>query len=144
MGVGKSELFGCSFNLPSYGRLGRARAPVPTWVLATLNAFRNAGEPPPQLTGRAPPGSLKGVFSPKFREFHVAVKSIQLGQVWRNDTDGQDYLVTKIYSEVFTQYALLRPAGLSAPDVATVRVKVAKSAEGASLPGYTFTQEGAF
>jgi hypothetical protein len=28
--------------------------------------------------------------------------------------------------------------------VATVRVKVAKSAEGASLPGYTFTQEGAF
>jgi len=45
----------------------------------------------------------------------VAVKSIQLGQVWRNDTDGQDYLVTKMYSEVFTQYALLRPAGLSAP-----------------------------
>jgi hypothetical protein len=80
----------------------------------------------------------------KFREFHLAVKSIQLGQVWRNDTDGQDYLVTKLYSEVFTQYALLRPAGLSAPDVATVRVKVAKSTDGASLPGYTFTQEGAF
>ena len=54
----------------------------------------------------------------------MAVKSIQLGQVWRNDADGQDYLVTKLYSEVFTQYALLRPAGLSAPDVATVRVKV--------------------
>jgi hypothetical protein len=75
---------------------------------------------------------------------HVAVKSIQLGQVWRNDTDGQDYLVTKLYSEVFTQYALLRPAGLSAPDVATVRVKVNKDTSGASLPGYTFTQEGAF
>lgn len=74
----------------------------------------------------------------------MAVKSIQLGQVWRNDADGQDYLVTKLYSEVFTQYALLRPAGLSAPDVATVRVKVAKNADGASLPGYTFTQEGAF
>ena len=57
----------------------------------------------------------------------MAVKSIQLGQVWRNDTDGQDYLVTKMYSEVFTQYALLRPAGLSAPDVPTVRVKVAKT-----------------
>jgi hypothetical protein len=52
----------------------------------------------------------------------VAVKSIQLGQVWRNDSDGKDYLVTKMYSEVFTQYAVLRPAGLSAPDVATVRV----------------------
>jgi hypothetical protein len=74
----------------------------------------------------------------------VAVKSIQLGQVWRSDADGQDYLVTKIYNEVFTQYALLRPAGLSAPETPTVRVKVTKSADGASLPGYTFTQEGAF
>ena len=63
----------------------------------------------------------------------MAVKSIQLGQVWRNDSDGQDYLVTKMYSEVFTQYAVLRPAGLSAPDVATVRVKVTKNASGASL-----------
>jgi hypothetical protein len=74
----------------------------------------------------------------------VAVKSIQLGQVWRNDSDGQDYLVTKLYSEVFTQYAVLRPAGLSAPEAPTVRVKVSKSADGASLPGYTFTQEGSF
>jgi hypothetical protein len=74
----------------------------------------------------------------------MSVKSIQLGQVWRNDNDGKDYLVTKLYNEVFTQYALLRPAGLSAPDTPTVRVKVSKSAEGSTLPGYTFTQEGAF
>jgi hypothetical protein len=74
----------------------------------------------------------------------MSVKSIQLGQVWRNDGDGKDYLVTKLYNEVFTQYAVLRPAGLSAPDAATVRVKVSKSAEGSTLPGYTFTQEGAF
>ena len=44
----------------------------------------------------------------------MAVSSIQLGQVWRNDADGQDYLVTKVYSEVFTQYAMLRPAGITA------------------------------
>jgi hypothetical protein len=74
----------------------------------------------------------------------MSVKSIQLGQVWRNDNDGKDYLVTKLYNEVFTQFALLRPAGLSAPDTPTVRVKVSKSAEGSTLPGYTFTQEGAF
>jgi hypothetical protein len=74
----------------------------------------------------------------------MAVKSIQLGQVWRSDQDGQDYLVTKIYSEVFTQFAVLRPATVTAPDAPTVRVKVAKNAEGASLPGYTFTQEGSF
>lgn len=74
----------------------------------------------------------------------MAVKSIQLGQVWRKDGSGQDYLVTKVYSEVFSQFAVLRPAEVNAPDVPTVKVKVAKSAEGASLPGFTFTQEGSF
>lgn len=74
----------------------------------------------------------------------VAVKSVQLGQVWRKDDDGQDYLVTKVYSEVFSQYAVLRPAEVTAPDAPTVRVKVAKGAQGASLPGFTFTQEGSF
>jgi len=74
----------------------------------------------------------------------VAVKSIQLGQVWRSDADGQDYLVTKVYSEVFTQYAVLRPAAVSAPEAPTTRVKVVKNAGGAELPGYTFTQEGSF
>jgi hypothetical protein len=74
----------------------------------------------------------------------VAVNSIQLGQVWRSNADGQDYLVTKVYSELFTQYAMMRPAGISAPDASTVRVKVNKSPQGATLPGYTFTQEGSF
>ncbi len=74
----------------------------------------------------------------------MAVKSIQLGQVWRNDGDSQDYLVTKVYSEVFSQFAVLRPAEVTAPDAPTVRVKVAKSPEGATLPGFTFTQEGSF
>jgi len=74
----------------------------------------------------------------------MAVKSIKLGQVWRKDDDGKDYLVTKVYSEVFTQYAVLRPAEVTAPDAATTRVKVAKSGDGATLPGFTFTQEGTF
>lgn len=74
----------------------------------------------------------------------MAVKNIQIGQVWRQDQSGQDYLVTKLYSEVFTQYAVLRPAEVTAPDAPTVRVKVAKSPAGVSLPGFSFTQEGAF
>jgi hypothetical protein len=74
----------------------------------------------------------------------LAVKSIQLGQVWRRDDNAQDYLVTKVYSEVFTQYAVLRPAEVTAPDAPTVKVKVARSANGATLPGFTFTQEGSF
>jgi hypothetical protein len=78
------------------------------------------------------------------RKNPVAVKSIQLGQVWRQDSNGQDYLVTKVYNEVFTQYAVLRPAEVTAPDAPTVKVKVTKGANGVSLPGFTFTQEGSF
>ena len=47
-------------------------------------------------------------------------------------------------SEVFSQYAVLRPAEVNAPDAPTVKVKVAKAADGVSLPGFSFTQEGAF
>jgi hypothetical protein len=74
----------------------------------------------------------------------VAVKNIKLGQVWRQDASGQDFLVTNVYSEVFTQYAVLRPAEVTAPSAPTVKVKVAKSADGVALPGFSFTQEGAF
>jgi hypothetical protein len=74
----------------------------------------------------------------------MAVKTIQLGQVWRNDSTGQDFLVTKLYTEVFSQYAMLRPAAGAAPDAAAIRVKVVKSSEGVSLPGYTFTQDSSF
>jgi hypothetical protein len=74
----------------------------------------------------------------------VAVSSIQLGQVWRSDADGQDYLVTKVYNELFSQFVTLRLAGITAPDTPTVKVKVVKTAEGATLPGFTFTQEGSF
>ena len=74
----------------------------------------------------------------------MAVKSIQLGQVRRKDEGGQDYLVTKLYNEVFTQYAVLRPAEVTAPDAPTTRVKVAKNESGVALPGFTFTQEGSF
>lgn len=74
----------------------------------------------------------------------MAVKVIQLGQVWRQDSSGQDFLVTKVYSEVFSQFAVLRPAEVTAPDAPVVKVKVSKSGEGVTLPGFSFTQEGAF
>ena len=71
----------------------------------------------------------------------MALKSIQLGQVWTNDQTAQNFLVTKVYTEVFTQWAILRIADSTAASTDTVRVKVQKSGEGATLPGYTFTQE---
>jgi hypothetical protein len=69
------------------------------------------------------------------------VKQVQAGQIWRNDESGANYLVTKVYSEVFTQYAMLRPANVSAPQAESIRVKVSRQDEGMTLPGYTFTQD---
>jgi hypothetical protein len=90
-------------------------------------------------------------FNYRFRNYKIAkfsrileampVKAIQLGQVWRNDDNGGNYLVTKLYNEVFTQYAILRQADANAANSDTLRVRVQKGADGATLPGYTYTQE---
>ena len=71
----------------------------------------------------------------------MSVKAILQGQVWRSNANGQNYLVTKVYDELFTQYAMLRQADTDAAQSQTVRVKVAKNADGATLPGFTYTQE---
>ncbi len=74
----------------------------------------------------------------------MAVKKLQLGQHWRSNASGEIFLVTKLYDEVFSQMAVLRrPAqtGNTAPGE-TVREKVSRNAAGATLPGYTFAQEG--
>jgi hypothetical protein len=52
---------------------------------------------------------------------------------------GDNWLVTKLYSEVFASYAVLRKVGGSDQDVR--RVKVEKSPMGVALPGFVFTPE---
>jgi len=69
------------------------------------------------------------------------VRQVQAGQIWRNDASGANFLVTKVYSEVFTQYAMLRPANVNAPESDSIRVKVSREDDGMILPGYTFTQD---
>jgi hypothetical protein len=71
----------------------------------------------------------------------MAVKAIQLGQVWREESSGQSFLVTKVYSEVFSQYAMLRPADSTAALTESRRIKVSKTPQGMLLPGYVFTQD---
>ena len=66
-------------------------------------------------------------------------RSILLGQVWRSDASGENYLVTKVYQEVFTSYAVLRKVGDET--AGTVRVRVQKAGDGVTLTGYTYTQE---
>ena len=69
----------------------------------------------------------------------MAVSSILLGQVWQMQATGDNWLVTKVYSEVFASYVVLRKVGGGDNDVR--RVKVDKANEGVGLPGFIFTQD---
>jgi hypothetical protein len=69
----------------------------------------------------------------------VAVPSIQLGQIWRADNTSDDWLVTKTYSELFFSYVVLRKVSGSEAEVR--RVKIKKTGQGVTLPGFTFSQE---
>ncbi len=67
----------------------------------------------------------------------MGVAKILPGQVWCLDGTEESWLVTKVYSEAFTSYAVLRKVG-GPEDVR--RVKVTNSPQGATLAGYTFAQ----
>lgn len=69
----------------------------------------------------------------------MPVPTIQLGQLWRLNETGDNWLVTKVYSEAFSTYAVLRKVGGADADVR--RVKIDRAAGGVTLPGFTFTQE---
>lgn len=51
----------------------------------------------------------------------------------------ETWLVTKVYSEGFSSYAMLRKVGGGDGDVR--RLKIHKSADGVTLPGFRFSQE---
>jgi len=69
----------------------------------------------------------------------VAVATIQLGQLWKLNETGDQWIVTKIYSEAFSSYAMIRKVG--GADTEVRRVKVDKTSDGVTLPGFTFAQE---
>lgn len=69
----------------------------------------------------------------------MAVAKVQAGQVWVLEGTEQTWLVTKVYSEAFTSYAMLRKAGGGDDDIR--RLKIVKSANGVALPGFKFSQE---
>ena len=67
--------------------------------------------------------------------------AIQIGQVWRSDETGENWLVTKTYSELFTSYAVLRKIGGRDSDVRRLRVE--SSAQGLVLSGFSLVEGSA-
>lgn len=69
----------------------------------------------------------------------MAISKIQVGQVWKKDDSGENYLITKVYNEALTTYAVLRKAG--AENERALKVKVDHRGTVVTLPGFSYTQE---
>jgi hypothetical protein len=69
----------------------------------------------------------------------MGVSKIQIGQLWKKDVTGETYLVTRVYSEALSTMAVLRKSG--AESEALIRVRVGRTSDGQTLPGFSPAQE---
>jgi hypothetical protein len=69
----------------------------------------------------------------------MGVFKIQSGQLWKKNDSGEIYLVTRLYTEVLSTFAMLRKSGAETEPM--IRVKVERTSGGQSLPGYTPAQD---
>lgn len=69
----------------------------------------------------------------------MPVKKVQVGQVWKQDGTNDSFLVTKIYNEALTTFAVLRKTG--AENEPPVRVKIARNGATVDLPGFSYAQQ---
>jgi predicted Zn-dependent protease len=71
------------------------------------------------------------------RTFMSEIK-IQVGQVWKQTETGKSFLVTRLFTEALATFAVLRS---TEDDTAKpLRVRVTKTKQGSSLPGYVPAQ----
>jgi hypothetical protein len=69
----------------------------------------------------------------------MGVSKIQSGQLWKKNDSGEIYLVTRLYNEALTTVAMLRKSGAETEPL--IRVRVERTSNGQSLPGFTPAQE---
>jgi hypothetical protein len=69
----------------------------------------------------------------------MGTSKIQIGQLWKKESTGDIYLVTRLYSEALNTMVILRKSG--AEDEAQVRVRVEQAAGGPKIPGFSPAQE---
>ena len=69
----------------------------------------------------------------------MSVSKVQVGQVWKKAGSDESFLVTRLYSEALTTFAILRPAGKET--AAVLRVKIQRRGLGQALPGFSMAQD---
>jgi hypothetical protein len=114
---------------------------VPLTFSPTSHTDRHAAERQPLKMlpqGIAPRTHIDG---PRDSDYicHVPTRKLQVGQVWKKEDTGESYLVTKVYNEALTTFAILRKAG--AESERPVKVKVDRKGPAYALPGFSYAQE---
>jgi hypothetical protein len=66
---------------------------------------------------------------------HMSANRIQVGQVWQKVDNQESFLVTRLYTEALSTFAILRPTG--AETAAILRVKIERTGSGQTLPGFS-------
>lgn len=79
-------------------------------------------------------GSGESVYIPS-----VPARKVQVGQVWKKDDSTESFLVTKIYNEALTSFALLRKTGSETEP--PIRIKISRSGTNATIPGFSYAQD---
>ena len=69
----------------------------------------------------------------------MSVSKVQVGQVWKKAGGDETFLVTRLYSEALTTFAILRPAGKET--AAVLRVKIQRRGLGQAIPGFSMAQD---
>lgn len=70
----------------------------------------------------------------------MSVSKVQVGQVWKKAGSDETFLVTRLYSEALTTFAILRPAGKETATT-VLRVKVMRKGPAQALPGFSMAQD---
>jgi hypothetical protein len=68
----------------------------------------------------------------------MAAQRIQIGQVWKNLDTGETFLVTKLYNEALSTFAVLRPTDAATKSM--LRVRVERQENGQGLQGFAMAQ----
>jgi len=68
----------------------------------------------------------------------VTPPRVQVGQVWKKDDTGETYLITKVYNEALTTFAILRKTG--AESEKAIKARVVRQGGAQSIPGFTSAQ----
>jgi hypothetical protein len=69
----------------------------------------------------------------------MSVRKIQIGQLWKKEDTGETFLVTRIYTEALSTIVVLRKSGAENEDL--LRLKVGRSPQGQTIPGFTPAME---